>query len=148
MPKKLDEDSRFYALLETLARHSISPGRVIIEVTERELGAWKGLLRTHAMLVKRLDAELEAAHGLALTTYEVLLNLSLNETLSRTIVTSLSILLALGMLLVGHWVAKGWDEPRPERRLVLILPNPSVFELPPWASSAPDRRCDRVIRRC
>ena len=45
-------------------------------LTQRELGAWKGLLRTHAMLVKRLDAELEAAHGLALTTYEVLLNLS------------------------------------------------------------------------
>ena len=45
-------------------------------LTERELGAWKGLLRTHAMLVKRLDAELEAAHGLALTSYEVLLNLS------------------------------------------------------------------------
>jgi DNA-binding MarR family transcriptional regulator len=34
------------------------------------------MLRTHAMLVKRLDAELEAAHGLALTSYEVLLHLS------------------------------------------------------------------------
>jgi DNA-binding MarR family transcriptional regulator len=42
----------------------------------RELGAWRGLLRTHAALVKRLDAELEAAHGLALTSYEVLLYLS------------------------------------------------------------------------
>jgi DNA-binding MarR family transcriptional regulator len=45
-------------------------------LTERELGAWRGLLRTHALLVKRLDAELEAAHGLALTSYEVLLHLS------------------------------------------------------------------------
>lgn len=45
-------------------------------LTEPELGAWRGLLRTHAMLVKRLDAELEATHGLALTSYEVLLNLS------------------------------------------------------------------------
>ena len=45
-------------------------------LTERELGAWRGLLRTHAALVKRLDAELEAAHGLALTSYEVLLHLS------------------------------------------------------------------------
>ena len=44
-------------------------------LTEQELGAWRGLLRTHAMLVKRLDAELEAAHGLALTSYEVLLHL-------------------------------------------------------------------------
>jgi DNA-binding MarR family transcriptional regulator len=45
-------------------------------LSERELGAWRGLLRTHAMLVKRLDAELEAEHALALTSYEVLLHLS------------------------------------------------------------------------
>lgn len=44
-------------------------------LTESELRAWRGLLRTHAMLVKRLDAELESAHGLALTSYEVLLHL-------------------------------------------------------------------------
>jgi DNA-binding MarR family transcriptional regulator len=44
-------------------------------LTDRELRAWRGLLRTHAMLVKRLDAELEAAHALALTSYEVLLHL-------------------------------------------------------------------------
>ena len=45
-------------------------------LTATELGAWRGLLRTHAMLVKRLDAELEATHGLPLTSYEVLLHLS------------------------------------------------------------------------
>ena len=45
-------------------------------LTDAELGAWRGLLRTHAMLVKRLDAELEAAHGLPLTSYEVLLHLA------------------------------------------------------------------------
>jgi DNA-binding MarR family transcriptional regulator len=45
-------------------------------LSDVELGAWRGLLRTHAMLVKRLDAELEAEHGLALTSYEVLLHLS------------------------------------------------------------------------
>jgi DNA-binding MarR family transcriptional regulator len=44
-------------------------------LAEQELNAWRGLLRTHAMLVKRLDAELEAEHGLPLTSYEVLLNL-------------------------------------------------------------------------
>jgi DNA-binding MarR family transcriptional regulator len=43
---------------------------------ERELAAWRGMLRSHAVLVKRLDGELEAAHGLALTSYEVLLHLS------------------------------------------------------------------------
>ncbi len=45
-------------------------------LTDTELGAWRGLLRTHAMLVKRLDAELEAAHGMPLTSYEVLLHLA------------------------------------------------------------------------
>jgi DNA-binding MarR family transcriptional regulator len=39
---------------------------------DRELRAWRGLLRTHAALTKALDAELEARHGLALSSYEVL----------------------------------------------------------------------------
>jgi DNA-binding MarR family transcriptional regulator len=43
---------------------------------ERELRAWRGLLRIHAALAKALDAELQAAHGLPLTSYEVLLHLS------------------------------------------------------------------------
>jgi DNA-binding MarR family transcriptional regulator len=42
---------------------------------ERELRAWRGMLRTHATLTKALDAELEAEHGLPLTSYEVLLHL-------------------------------------------------------------------------
>ena len=46
---------------------------------EVELRAWRGLLRTHALLVKRLDADLEAAHGLPLTSYEVLLHLAKAE---------------------------------------------------------------------
>jgi DNA-binding MarR family transcriptional regulator len=37
-----------------------------------ELRAWRGLLRAHACLAKRLDAELERAHKLPLTSYEVL----------------------------------------------------------------------------
>src|SRR3954451_12831526 len=41
-----------------------------------ELRAWRGLLKAHASLVKRLDAELEAAHGLPLTSYEVLVRLN------------------------------------------------------------------------
>jgi len=39
---------------------------------ERELRAWRGLLCAHAALVKALDAELEEAHGLPLSSYEVL----------------------------------------------------------------------------
>ena len=34
--------------------------------------AWRGLLRAHVCLAKRLDAALEQAHGLPLTSYEVL----------------------------------------------------------------------------
>lgn len=41
-----------------------------------ELGAWRGLLRVHSALVRELDAELIAAHGLPLSSYEVLLHLS------------------------------------------------------------------------
>jgi DNA-binding MarR family transcriptional regulator len=43
---------------------------------DRELRAWRGLLRVHATLSKALDAQLEAEHGLPLTSYEVLLFLS------------------------------------------------------------------------
>jgi DNA-binding MarR family transcriptional regulator len=38
-----------------------------------ELGAWRGFLRAHAAIVRRLDAELESEHGLSLSGYEVLL---------------------------------------------------------------------------
>src|SRR6476646_3409214 len=40
-----------------------------------ELGAWRGLLRVHAALVKSLDAQLAAAHDLPLSSYEVLITL-------------------------------------------------------------------------
>jgi DNA-binding MarR family transcriptional regulator len=40
-----------------------------------ELRAWRGLLRAHACLAKRLDAELEQAHRLPMTSYEVLQHL-------------------------------------------------------------------------
>src|SRR3954464_5485428 len=54
-----------------------APGDVppLRELTAPELGAWRGLLRVHSALVKALDAELLAAHGLPLTSYEVLINL-------------------------------------------------------------------------
>jgi len=45
------------------------------ELTDLELAAWRGFLRTHAAVIKALDAELEAAHGLPMTTYEVLVSL-------------------------------------------------------------------------
>jgi DNA-binding MarR family transcriptional regulator len=45
------------------------------ELSVPELAAWRGLLRAHSALVKALDAELMATHGLPLTSYEVLINL-------------------------------------------------------------------------
>jgi DNA-binding MarR family transcriptional regulator len=45
---------------------------------QSELGqrAWRGLLRTHACLAKRLDAELEQSHRLPMSSYEVLSHLA------------------------------------------------------------------------
>jgi DNA-binding MarR family transcriptional regulator len=45
------------------------------QLSTLELSAWAGFLRTHAQLVRELDRELDAAHGLPLTQYEVLLHL-------------------------------------------------------------------------
>jgi DNA-binding MarR family transcriptional regulator len=42
----------------------------------RELRAWRGMLRAHAALAKALDAQLEATHGLQLSSYEVLMYLA------------------------------------------------------------------------
>lgn len=47
-----------------------------VSLDERELRAWRGLLRAHAALTKALDAQLEAEHGLPLSSYEVLLHLT------------------------------------------------------------------------
>ena len=41
-------------------------------LTPEELAAWRGFLRAHARLVRELDAELVAAHGLPLAWYDVL----------------------------------------------------------------------------
>lgn len=45
-------------------------------LTAHELRAWRGMLRAHAALAKALDAQLEAAHGLQLSSYEVLMYLA------------------------------------------------------------------------
>jgi DNA-binding MarR family transcriptional regulator len=46
------------------------------DFTASELGAWRGLLRVHASLVRALDAELDAEHGVPITSYEVLIHLA------------------------------------------------------------------------
>lgn len=62
-------------VVKTEAREegTLIAGGARIELGER---AWRGLLRTHACLVKRLDAELERSHGLPMSSYEVLHHLA------------------------------------------------------------------------
>jgi DNA-binding MarR family transcriptional regulator len=48
------------------------PARATEKLSTRELAAWRGFLRAHAALEKELDSELVAAHGLPLSSYEVL----------------------------------------------------------------------------
>jgi DNA-binding MarR family transcriptional regulator len=44
---------------------------------EREMSAWHALIRAHSRIIRRLEAELEAEHGLSLPAYEVLAHLSM-----------------------------------------------------------------------
>jgi DNA-binding MarR family transcriptional regulator len=52
-----------------------SPTHPVQELTGTELGAWRGMLRVHAALVRELDAQLDAAHDLPLSSYDVLIYL-------------------------------------------------------------------------
>jgi DNA-binding MarR family transcriptional regulator len=51
-------------------------GRQIRPLDEREMSAWHALIRAHNRVVRKLEAELEAEHGLTLPAYEVLAHLS------------------------------------------------------------------------
>jgi DNA-binding MarR family transcriptional regulator len=51
----------------------------LVPSTGCELAAWRELLRTHASLVKTLDREMDQAHDLSLSSYEVLLFLGSAE---------------------------------------------------------------------
>jgi DNA-binding MarR family transcriptional regulator len=44
--------------------------------SELEMDAWAGFLRSHAMLIRELDDELTRAHGLPLSSYDVLVQLA------------------------------------------------------------------------
>jgi DNA-binding MarR family transcriptional regulator len=51
-------------------------GTSLAPLDEREMGAWHALIRAHSRVVRKLEAELEAEHGLTLPGYEVLAHLS------------------------------------------------------------------------
>src|SRR3712207_8355988 len=57
-------------VLDTTAAASGAP------LEELEMAAWAGFLRTHATLVRELDEELTRMHGLPLSSYDVLIQLS------------------------------------------------------------------------
>ena len=63
------------------ARHSTGADaahlRAWRKLTREQLAAWSGFLLSHAQIVRALDAELERKHGLPLTSYDVLIQLSL-----------------------------------------------------------------------
>jgi len=48
-----------------------------LKFSPEERAAWSGFIRAHATIVKELDAELQAAHGLPLSSFDVLVQLSL-----------------------------------------------------------------------
>lgn len=48
-----------------------------LKLSPQERAAWSGFIRAHATIVKELDAELRATHGLALSSFDVLVQLSL-----------------------------------------------------------------------
>ncbi|HSJ73438.1 MAG TPA: MarR family transcriptional regulator [Miltoncostaeaceae bacterium] len=42
-------------------------------LTALELGAWRGMLRVHAGLIREMDAEMRERHGISLSAYELLM---------------------------------------------------------------------------
>ena len=46
-------------------------------LSPEQRAAWSGFLRAHASIVKELDAELQTKHGLPISSYDVLVQLSL-----------------------------------------------------------------------
>ena len=46
------------------------------QLSARELAAWRGMLLVNSSVIAALDEELEREHGLALSSYEVLLHLA------------------------------------------------------------------------
>ena len=47
------------------------------KLSQEQRAAWSGFIRAHASIVKELDAELQRVHGLPLSSYDVLVQLSL-----------------------------------------------------------------------
>ena len=79
----------------------------------REMAAWHALIRSHARVVRRLEAELEAEQGLTLQAYEVLAHLSEvpERRLRMSVLAALVVISPSGLTrLVDKLVAEGLVE--------------------------------------
>ncbi|MEA2519553.1 MAG: hypothetical protein QOF49_1633 [Chloroflexota bacterium] len=52
------------------------PASASVIVDEPQIGAWRSFLTAHARVTRRLDEELQAAHGLSLAEYDALLQIA------------------------------------------------------------------------
>ena len=52
------------------------PSTPAFNVTDPAIGSWRAFLHAHARLTRRLDEELQAAHGLSLAEYDALFQLA------------------------------------------------------------------------
>ena len=59
-----------------MATNQTSTAALGPQLSNAELAAWRGFLRTHHEMIASLDRELERSHGLPLTSYEVLLQIA------------------------------------------------------------------------
>jgi DNA-binding MarR family transcriptional regulator len=53
-----------------------APGATAVVADEPGIGAWRSFLHAHARITRRLDEELQAAHGLSLAEYDALLQIA------------------------------------------------------------------------
>lgn len=84
--------------------------------TTQELAAWEGFLRTHATVVRDLDAALRASHGIPLTQFDVLLQLRLNGGRLRMRELAGALMLSRSGLsrVIDQLQDRGWVERRPD----------------------------------
>lgn len=54
---------------------TVSPTRSQLSASDPRIETWRGFIHAHARLMRRLDEELQATHGLSLAEYDALLQL-------------------------------------------------------------------------
>src|SRR4051794_41981019 len=118
------------------------------------MAAWAGFLRTHAKLVRELDDELTRAHGLPLSSYDVLIQLA-NTPARQMRLSQLADAVLLSRSGLSRLVARLVDQGLVDRIQWADDPR-GAFAAPTEAGSAgpgagrgtpPPRRRRRLLRR-